>query len=99
MSKRVAQKRKLDAVSDENQMSPPSVPRKKKNTGITDVSNIRTSGSGTPQSITGPLSIRIIFEKVQENEALHMYYYKELTNIYEMVRRWSCFMHDLHFAN
>lgn len=62
---------------------------------ITDISNISNSSSGgggvsgggggkqQRQNKCGPLSI--IFEKVQENEALHTKYYKELTNLYGKV--------------
>lgn len=62
---------------------------------ILDISNISNSSSGggggagagggkqQRQNKCGPLSI--IFEKVQESEALHTKYYKELTNLYGKV--------------
>lgn len=65
---------------------------------ISDISNISNSSSGSGatggggrqqrQNKCGPLSI--ILEKVQENEALHTKYYKELTNLYGKVSACIC---------
>lgn len=96
MSKKTApRKRKINAVTDEELMPPPQIPVSKKHksskqasiiqnvSAISDISNISNGSTLQTQIKCGPLSI--IFEKSQENEALHSKYYKELTNLYEKV--------------
>lgn len=72
---------------------------------ILDISNISNSSSGggggggggkqQRQIKCGPLSI--IFEKVQESEALHTKYYKELTNLHGKVS--VSLPYDLHIKH
>lgn len=96
MSKKNApRKRKINAVTDEELMPPPQVPVSKKHKSskqaasilnvnrISDISNISIGNTHNTQHKCGPLSI--IFEKAQENEALHTRFYKELTNLYGKV--------------
>lgn len=96
MSKKAPRKRKIDVVTDEELMPPPqmmSVSKKQKKStkqasiqnvsGISDISNTTNVSTLQTQNKCGPLSI--IFEKAQQNEALHNKYFKEMTNIYEKV--------------
>lgn len=86
-------KRKINATDDE-MMPPPQLPAPKKqkqsklatmnSSIISDISNTNTSVlSQSTRYVCGSLSI--IFEKAQENEALHNKYFKEMTQIYEKV--------------
>lgn len=87
-------------VSKRHKTIKQSVVRQQHNAStILDISNISNnssvSGAGgggggrqQRQNKCGPLSI--IFEKVQESEALHTKYYKELTNLYGKVSSFCC---------
>lgn len=79
-------------VSKRHKTIKQSVIKQNSVSSILDISNISNSSSGggaggggkqQRQIKCGPLSI--IFEKVQESEALHTKYYKELTNLYGKV--------------
>lgn len=88
-------KRKINPT-DEEMMPPPQLPAPKKQkqsklasmnlSVISDISNTSTNTvlSQSTHFVCGALSV--IFEKAQENEALHNKYFKELTQIYEKVR-------------
>lgn len=102
MSKKNApRKRKIGAVTDEELMPPPQAPVSKRHktikqtvvqqnnvSAISDISNIGVGSGQKRQNKTGPLAL--IFEKVQENEALHTKYYKELTSLYGKVNDFIC---------
>lgn len=54
---------------------------------ISDISNISNVSANQTQNKCGPLSI--IFEKVQENEAMHTKFAKELTTYYGKVSKFK----------